>query len=144
MSASKERIAVTRELMKRLGEFREALPIRRHDGSIPVVVAFGTDCVSEVVQKVAASGGEANVIVIPPGHTAGGRFDRMAILSVEAARVMAPARDETADPAEVHEDIRIDFLLDTLLKHEGRTTIALRDRGPSASVPSPAKVLELA
>jgi hypothetical protein len=77
-----ERLRLTREVGKLLlhRSFRDALPPLREDGSRPFVVGLLEDTMGQILERVAALGGEAHLIVVMPTSTPGA--ERVQVLRV--------------------------------------------------------------
>ncbi|WP_104137878.1 hypothetical protein [Cryobacterium sp. Y62] len=86
------------------------LKVRADDGSQPIIVALGSDCLSDVGPRIRAAGGSANLIIV----------DSKLSIHIIDIENMRPAEDSTAqDVADIHKDITMEFLIDYMRKQPG-------------------------
>ena len=95
----------TRDLMKVIArnDLHSSMNVRADDGSAPIVMALGTDCMSNIHARIQSAGGAANLVVLTSD-------EKLHIIDMTRANA-AGARDSAAAPAEVHQDITMDFLI---------------------------------
>lgn len=112
-----ERLRLTREVGKLLlhRSFRDALPPLREDGSRPFVVGLPGDTLGEIVERVAALGGDAHLIVMMPTNTPGA--ERVQVLRVTGDDKQLGDLDESCE-APVSEDSTLAMLMAAIKVNE--------------------------
>ncbi len=129
-----QRQALSKALLKDFARIRPQpeLPFVTATGESPVIVALGEDLCSQVIARASRTGG-ANVFVLHRGS--------VKLLALEPT---APGELPPEGPLErvvaVHEDIRMDMLLDSLLMHPGQEANIRITSGASWIVPHPQRL----
>lgn len=85
-------------------DFNREFTVRSEDGSAPVVVALGHERVHEVIERITAAGGSANLFVVDSNE----RIHLVAMRGRQKPQSQASLGDGVQD---VHHNITMDFLV---------------------------------
>lgn len=114
------RDAATRKVMKTLSQREGTLPLVLDDGTSPLVIAMPYEHVSEVMNRVASMGGQANVAV--------------AFAKSYSTLIMARSAAHTGDYLVINQDLSMGMFLITVKNHPGEK-IRFQFRDVDANVP---------
>lgn len=119
-SAVMSRDAATRKVMKTIGQREETLPLVLDDGTSPLVIAMPYEHVSEVINRVASLGGQANVAV--------------AFAQSYATLIMARTTEYTGEYLVINQDLSMGMFLISVKNHPGQK-IRFQFRDVDSNVP---------
>ena len=124
---------ILRKVMRNVALKNKAkeLPVCLKDGTRPIVVALEHDLLSEVMHRVQASGGDANVFVqMDDGNIA------LASVYLASGRSRRVRKAESLGPQPVHSDIEVGMFVAVCLQYEEGVECAIRLPHQSADVRS--------
>lgn len=109
-----------RKVMKTLSQRAGTLPLVLDDGTSPLVIAMPYEHVSEVMNRVASMGGEANVAV--------------AFAKSYATLIMARTAEQAGEYLIINQDLSMGMFLITVKNHPGKK-IRFQFRDVDANIP---------
>ncbi|WP_437582742.1 hypothetical protein ACSAGD_10775 [Paramicrobacterium sp. CJ85] len=99
------------------------LTVKDSDGATPIVIALGHEKVDAVFQRIKHAGGSANLVIVDSSED-------VHLITMVPASHAAPTFDEPNDPADLHKNITMDFLVHYMQRQaDGKETFRISFTG---------------